>query len=299
MVDVMKSQTIINNITKRINSALFESVNSVQDMKKVRDLVQGEKFSLTPDGTIYTYEGIVEVPCAGAARKSFFISGCKFETRVDGNKDILLDRDVYVHGHAEEVPYDEDDELIDLAYSTTYKDTIIKLADQCKNPENRKLILDLLDDPEAVWESSSEGNRYLNVPIDNTDLSIGVKNILRCNDVKTIGDLAANGKYELYSYRCMGPGKIREIENYLEQCGLHLADYDYKQDEYEADRLIQNLVGFPMRMKTACRVMDIYTVDELAKMRVSELRKVRNIGPGNIQAARDYLKDKFGLELAD
>ena len=45
-----------------------------------------------------------------------------------------------------------DEELIDLAYSTTYRSSIRKMMDEADTSQCRESLQGILDDPEMEWE---------------------------------------------------------------------------------------------------------------------------------------------------
>lgn len=132
-------------------------------MKLFKELKRGERFSTVKGGKVMPYNGEISgvYSIDSPTRMCYFMSGYKSETRVDGDKEDLLNMPVYSYGFPDgyvEPSADDvhDEELIDLAKSTGYRDSIMDYANRCRKASNRKLILSLLDDPDVILEEGLE-----------------------------------------------------------------------------------------------------------------------------------------------
>ena len=54
----------------------------------------------------------------------------------------------------------DDEELIDLALSSSYSSELYKYAEQCKNPKNRDYILSIIEDSDFYDEDEYPSRRW-------------------------------------------------------------------------------------------------------------------------------------------
>lgn len=204
-------------------------------MKLFKELKKGEMFSTSKNGKVIPYNGEISgvYSIDSPTRMCYFMSGYKTETRVDGEKDDLLNMPVYSYGFPEgyaEPSADDvhDERLVDLAKSTTYRDSIMDYAVRCRKASNRKLILSLLDDPDVILEEGLESVH---------------------NDSEKV-----NEGYEMSEgYPVMGKAEIDDLykfimaDKWIETMALHYIDVrDERKDDDHKEMV-------PLVIKDICR----------------------------------------------
>lgn len=212
-------------------------------MKLFKELKKGERFSTVKGGKVMTYNGEISgvYSIDSPTRMCYFMSGYKSETRVDGDKKDLLNMPVYSYGFPDgyvEPSADDvhDEELIDLAKSTTYRDSIMDYAVRCRKASNRKLILSLLDDPDVILE---EGLETVSKPRNKSKKKV------------TEGYEMSEG------YPVMGKAEIDDLckfimaDKWIETMALHYIDVrDERKDDDHKEMV-------PLVIKDICRHYDL------------------------------------------
>lgn len=96
-------------------------------------------------------------------------------------------------------------------------------------------------DPEPVDITEAQRDAYLALSIFEIPLSVRIHNCLKSRNIETVRDLVGKTEEELFLYKGLGQGSMREIKEKLATIGLWLGmdldDEDYEEDEdiYEED----------------------------------------------------------------
>ena len=96
-------------------------------------------------------------------------------------------------------------------------------------------------DPEPVDITEAQRDAYLALSIFEIPLSVRIHNCLKSRNIETVRDLVGKTEEELFLYKGLGQGSMREIKEKLADIGLWLGmdlddeNYDEDEDIYEED----------------------------------------------------------------
>ena len=101
---------------------------------------------------------------------------------------------------------------------------------------------DTYTEPEPAFDiTEAQRDAYLALSILEIPFSVRIHNCLKSRNIKTVRDLVGKTEQELFEYKGLGRGSMREIKDKLAAKGLWLGmdldDEDYEEDEdiYEED----------------------------------------------------------------